>query len=176
MALSEFIDSIKSGKKAVTAVTVLGAAGLCLILLSSILPSGKDSDEKPEPAAVCEASGDFCTETENRLADFLRDIEGVGEVRVYLKVNGNEEYVYATEGRTSISENKTEEEEKYVMIGSSGEKSALVETVKAPGISGAVIACTGCGSAAVQENVYKAASAALGIPTSQIYVTKLKAD
>ena len=29
---------------------------------------------------------------------------------------------------------------------------------------------------AVQEKVYKAASAALGIPTSQIYVTKLKAD
>ncbi|MBQ8298204.1 MAG: hypothetical protein IJX77_10530 [Ruminococcus sp.] len=176
MAIRDLIGSFRSDKKALTAVTVLGAAGLVLIMLSSLLP-GDSGDEEKKPAAENSASAqseDFCADTERRLTDFLRNIEGVGEVQVYLTISGDEEYVYATEGKTSISENKTEEEHSYVMIGGSGSKTALVETVRSPEITGAVIACSGCDSAAVQEKVYKAVSTALGIPTSQIYVTKLK--
>ena len=175
MAIRDFFSSMKSDKKALTAVTVLGAAGLCLIMLSSLLPGDdKKAEEKSEPQTTASVSADFCGETERRLTEFLKNIEGVGEVKVYLNVSGDEEYIYATEGKTSISENKTEEERSYVMIGGSGSKTALVETVKAPEITGAVIACSGCDSAAVQEMVYKAVSTALDIPTSQIYVTKLK--
>lgn len=176
MAIHDLINSIKTDKKALTVVTVLGAVGLCLIMLSSFLPDNSKKNEKKTEtqASVSNVSEDYCLDTEKRLAEFLKNIEGVGEVRVYLTVNGEEEYVYATEGKTSISENKKEEERKYVMIGGSSDKTALVETVKSPKINGAVIACSGCDSAAVQEKIYKAVSTALDIPTSQIYVTKLK--
>lgn len=178
MSIRDLLNSMKSDKKALTAVTVLGAAGLCLIMLSSLLPGDgkeKDKTENNEPQIAATADSEvFCVETEKRLTEFLKDIEGVGDVKVYLTVEGDEEYVYATEGKTSISENKTEEERKYVMIGGSSDKTALIETVKAPEICGAVVACTGCDSAAVQEEVYKAVSTALDIPTSRIYVTKLK--
>lgn len=175
MAIRELIKSMRTDKKALTAVTVLGAAGLCLIMLSSILPDDNDKKEKKaEPQSVSSVSESYCLDTEKRLTEFLQNIEGVGEVEVYLTVSGEEEYVYATEGKTSISENKTEEERKYVMIGGSSDKTALVETVKAPEISGVVIACSGCDSAVVQEKIYKAVSTALDIPTSRIYVTKLK--
>ncbi|MCD8187331.1 MAG: hypothetical protein LUD57_01685 [Ruminococcus sp.] len=60
------------------------------------------------------------------------------------------------------------------MIGESGSKTALVETVNSPEIVGAVIACTGCDSAAVQEEIYKTVSTVLDLPTSKIYVTKLR--
>lgn len=177
MAICDLVKSMKSDKKALTAVTVLGVAGLLLILLSSLLP--EDSDKKSKTSAESQQlsldmSDSFCADTEKRLTEFLGNIKGVGDVRVYLTVSGDEEYVYATEGKTSISENKTEEERKYVMIGNSGEKTALVETVKSPQITGAVIACSGCDSAAVQEMIYEAVSTALNISTAHIYVTKLK--
>ena len=95
-------------------------------------------------------------------------------MKVYLTYEGEKEYVYAREGRTSVSENKKEEEYKYVMTGGSSDKTALVETVKLPEVKGAVIACSGSENAAVCQSVYKAAATALGIPTSCIYVTKLR--
>ena len=61
-----------------------------------------------------------------------------------------------------------------MMIGSGNEKSALVETIQTPVITGAVVACGGFDSPSVQEQIYRATSTALGIPTGQIYVTKLK--
>ncbi len=177
MAIRELFSSLKGDKKALAAVTLLGSAGLVLILISSLIP-GSSGDGKPSGRISAQqseiSSEDYCAATEQRLEEFLRNIDGVGEVRVYLTVNSGEEYVYATEGRSAVSENKKEEELQYVMIGGSSGKSALVEKVKAPQISGAVIACSGCDSAAVQEKVYKAVSAALNLPTSKIYVTKLK--
>jgi len=176
MAIRDLIGAVKNDKKALTAVTFLGAAGLCFVLISSLLPGDSKDEEKNQKLSeksASDLSSSYCEETEKRLTDFLKNIEGVGEVQVYLTVSGEEEYVYATEGKTSVSENKTEEEHKYVIIGTNGSKSALIETVNSPKIVGAVVACSGCSSPVVQEEIYRTVSTALGIPTSQIYVTKL---
>ena len=61
-----------------------------------------------------------------------------------------------------------------MMIGGGNGKSALIETVEVPEITGAVVACTGCDSPIVAERIYKAVSAALGIPSGKIFVTKLE--
>lgn len=176
MAIRDLIKSISGDKKMLTAVTIFGATGLCLIMLSSVMPKDSGNEKKSElsQTQASVSAEEYRIETEKRLTDFLENIEGVGEVKVYLTVGSEEEYVYATEGKTSKSDNKTEEELKYVMISESGSKSALIETVNTPEISGAVIACSGCGSASVQEEIYNAVSKALGISTSRIYVTKLK--
>lgn len=173
MGITDLKISLTENKKALKAVMVLGAAGLILIMLSSF--GNGDVDKKtPEINGDTVVSEQYREETESRLADFLRSIEGVGEVKVYLTVSGESEYVYATEGKKSIGENKTEEENKYVMIGTNGSKSALIETVNSPEITGAVIACTGADSPLVQEAVYKAVSTALGVSTGKVYVTKLR--
>ncbi|MCQ2459511.1 MAG: hypothetical protein MJ081_03955 [Ruminococcus sp.] len=88
-------------------------------------------------------------------------------------MNTDERYIYATENRISVSDDRREEEKSYVMTGNGGERKALVETVEIPNISGAVIACDGYDSAVVQERIYKAVSAALNLETGKIYVTKL---
>lgn len=173
MGITDLKISLTENKKALKAVMVLGAAGLILIMLSSF-GNGDEDKKKPEINGDTVVSEQYREETESRLADFLRSIEGVGEVKVYLTVSGESEYVYATEGKKSIGENKTEEENKYVMIGTNGSKSALIETVNSPEITGAVIACTGADSPLVQEAVYKAVSTALGVSTGKVYVTKLR--
>ncbi len=175
MEIAEKIRNMSKDKRMLTAVTILGIAGLVLIMISSLVPEKKKTDEL-EYKAVEEilSAEDYRSATEKRLEEFLGSIDGAGDVIVYLTVGSDERYVYATEGRRSKSENKTEEERKYVMIGSGSDKSALVETVETPAITGAVIACSGFDSPAVQEQIYRAVSAALGIPTGKIYVTKLK--
>ena len=144
MKLNELINKLVSGKKSAAIIVAAGTLGLCLIMISSLLP--KENKKIPEKSqAEAENVTDYCIETEKKLTDFLSRIDGVGKVNVLVTLNNREEYVYAKEGRKVISDNKTEEEEEYVMIGGSGEKSALIETVKTPEISGVVIACSGSG-------------------------------
>ena len=152
-------------------IVILGIAALMLILLSALIP--KNDTETLPPVQEEFDTEDYCCHVQQRLEEFLGNIEGVGRVSVLINVAGSQEYIYASEGRQSRSENKSEEETKYVMIGNGSEKSALVETVRMPEITGVVIACTG-DSPAVREQVYRTASAALGIPTTKIYVTKMK--
>ena len=150
---------------------ILGITALALILLSAIIP--KNSQDPPAPEQEEFSTEDFCARTEQRLEEFLEDIDGVGRVKVLVSVSGSQQYIYASEGRQSRSENKSEEETKYVMIGNGNDKSALVETVRTPEITGVVIACTG-DSPQVREQVYRTAAAALDLPTAKIYVTKMK--
>ena len=177
MEIPEKIKNMKSDRKMLTAVAVLGAAGLLLIMLSGFADGGKKSSSTAETSLTAGTSSEsYCTDTEKRLEEVLQRIDGAGEGRAFLKVGSEQRYVYATEGKKSVSDKKTEEEEKYVLIGGNGGKNALIETVEAPEIEGAVILCSGCGDPAVREQVYRAAAAALGIPTAKIYVGRLRAS
>ena len=175
MWIIDKIRAMDSRKRMTAAMTFCGSLGLLLILLSSVIPDKKS----PKPVTAEDVLGrseSYCEDTEKRLEDFLGSIDGAGEVRAFLKVGSEQRYVYATEGKKSVSDKKTEEEEKYVLIGGNGGKNALIETVEAPEIEGAVILCSGCGDPAVREQVYRAAAAALGIPTAKIYVGRLRAS
>lgn len=176
MEIADKLKSMKKDKKRVTVITALGICGLFLIMLSAVIPDDKESSAKEGTVQRAESvdTDGYCRETEQKLADFLSSIDGAGRVRVYLTVGSGERYVYAEEGRLSSSGDKTEEERKYVMTDGESGRSALVETVRCPEITGAVVACSGCGDPAVCEKIYKAVSAALDIPTGKIYVTKLE--
>ena len=174
MEIPEKFRKMSRDKKMMASVVVLCIAGLVLIMVSPLFSGGNRSSPAEPPVSFTEMSGEgYCTEIQQRLEEFLGSIEGAGEVRVFLKAGGEQRYVYATEGKKSISDNRTEAEEKYVMIGGTGGRSALVETVKAPEIEGAVVLCSGYDLPSVREQLYRAASAALGISTSKIYVAKL---
>ena len=172
MGITEKLKEIAGDKRSAAAIALLGAAGVVLLFLSGL----SDKDEKKVIAAekpYTDVAQSFCRENEERLEAFLEKIEGAGEVEVYLTAGSGERYIYASEEKHSESENNRTSEEKYVLIGGSS-REPLIETVKTPEIAGAVIICRGCGSPVVEERMYKAASAALGIPTADIYVTIMK--
>lgn len=177
MGILEKFSGWRNDKRLTAAITVLGIGGLVLIMISSLIPDKKETAPAASKASYTSVSAEsYCRDTEARLESFLRQIEGAGEVRVYLTVGTDLRYIYATEDKLSRSDTKTEEEEKYVMVGNGSEKSALIETVEAPAVMGAVVACTGADSPAVQEKIYLTVSAALDLPTAKIYVTKLKGE
>ncbi|MDE5862683.1 MAG: hypothetical protein K2K16_06880 [Ruminococcus sp.] len=175
MEVAEKFRDLPKDKKLLAVVMFLGIAGLIFIMLSAVIPDGKNT----ETVGYSEENGvnsteNFRIDTEKRLEEFLKNIDGAGDVKVCITVATDQRYVYATEGKRNQSGNTTEEEKKYVIIGNGSEKTALVETVQPPAITGAVVACSGYDSPAVQEQIYKATSAVLGISTGKIYVTKLK--
>ena len=175
MEVAEKFRDLPKDKKLLVVVMFLGIAGLIFIMLSAVVPDGKsDTETGYSVENGADSAERYRIDTERRLEEFLSNIDGAGNVKVCITVATDERYVYATEGKRNQSGNTTEEEKKYVIIGNGSEKTALVETVQPPAITGAVVACSGYDSPAVQEQIYKATSAVLGISTGKIYVTKLK--
>lgn len=165
MHIADYFKKIPMNK----VIVIAGALGMILIMVSSFIP---EDEENSDTEKTSYSYSDYLSETENRLGDFLESMEGVGNVKIMITLEGGEFYIYAREGKTSVSESKTETDENYVMSGR--EKTPVLETVNNPEIKGAVIACEGASDPAVKQNIYNAVSKALGIPTANIYVTELK--
>lgn len=160
------LKELLSSKYGAAAAIALGAAGMLLILFS-----GGSEDEILETAAETDSEwSGYRAEIEAELEDILSSIEGVGSVNVMVTVGSSEEYVYAQ----SSSRNNDKEEQDYVIIKNGSKEGALVKRVKAPSVTGVVIVCDGGASSKVCERVYNAVTAALGIPSSRIYVTEMR--
>lgn len=172
MELKERLRQFLGSKRGSTVITVVGASALLLIMLTELKPEVREEQPAKRESAAAYADS-YCAETERRLAAFLEHVEGAGEVEVYLSVAGGEEYEYAEESRSSRTDNKKEEERKYVIVSGEGGKTALIERVRTPEITGAAILCSGGGEPEVQERIYRAVSAALELPTTKIYVTRI---
>ncbi len=153
-------------------IVLLGILGMGCILLSDFLIPDREETELPEPETVSETPEEYRLRIQEELSVMLASIAGVGRTEVLVTVEGSEEYHYATEGDSLVSEEQVKNRSTYVTIGgSSGE--ALVESVTHPPITGVVVACEGGDRSTVQESVYNAVSVACGISTAKIYVTRL---
>lgn len=173
MGLGKKVREMVKERKWAVFMTVCGVTGMLLIMISSLVPD-RDNINESQAAENHIKVEDYSLTLERRLSDFLCKIDGAGEVRVYISIGSSERYVYATEGRQSRSDNKSDEEEKYVIIGSGSERNALIETVENPKITGAVVLCSGGDSSVVCERIYNAVSAVLNLPIGRIYVSKLR--
>ena len=114
----------------------------------------------------------YAHDMENQLKRILEKIDGVGKADVMVTVVGTEEYIYAEEEKIKTGENDSSEEKQYVIIGSNGDKQALLKKIVSPEISGVVIICEGGDSNIIKERVYNTISAVLNISSQKIYVTK----
>ncbi|MBQ8960804.1 MAG: hypothetical protein IJ071_06250 [Ruminococcus sp.] len=175
MEIANRLRELLKNRSGTAIVVLLGGAGLLLILLSSLFPGASPKEEPDQPSAEITAE-EYRLSAEARLEEFLGGIEGAGQVKVCLTVGSGQRRVYASEDKVSRSADRTEEERKYVIVGGNSERSALVEKVELPEITGAAVLCTGGGSPVVQERIYKAVTAVLGLPAGRIYVTELKEE
>lgn len=159
---------------------------LFFVVAALIFFSGEEKKTEPKGEEPVDTAR-YLEESERRLTEVLEQMSGVGAVRVYLTLESGEEKIYATESRTNQQsrssmtdgsgdkslENNAEGEETYLVLrGSGGEETPILLKTMEPKIRGAVILCEGGEDPAIREKVLKAASAALNISSSKIYVTK----
>ncbi|MBQ3565764.1 MAG: hypothetical protein IJA12_01165 [Oscillospiraceae bacterium] len=165
---------LKGGK--VKIIVFVGLLGILLIFLSEITgikETGESENADIQNKVSTCAYEDYAQDMEKRLEKILSKIKGVGKAEVMVTVSGTEEYIYAQEEKIKNGEKDFSTENEYVLIGSGGEKQALLKKVVNPQISGIVIICEGGDSNIVKERVYSSVSAAFEISPSHIYVTKL---
>jgi len=148
--------------------------GILLIFISEFTQGEKSEKKENQTVSGNHSYESYADDTEKRLREILEKIEGVGKAEVMVTIVGTEEYIYAQEEKVKNGKDDFSSESEYVLIGSGGEKQALLRKVMNPQINGIVVICEGGDSNIVKERIYNSVSAVFNISASQIYVTKLK--
>ena len=119
---------------------IIGAAAILLIFISSYV-NFDFLQQKPTAAAYSE-------ELRERLLDIVSEIDGVGEVKVFLTMDNSGENVYLTNTDT---------------------KTKSIE----PTVRGVVIVCDGGDDPIVVDRVMGAVTRSLSVSSDRVYITKL---
>lgn len=178
-ARAAFEQLLHSGK-GTKWIVLLGAIGIGLIFLSSVLPKKSE----PQQSVYSEFSNEAYTAMlEERLCDIVSQITGAQHVSVMLTLESGVERVYAnqlkrsadltqdeTDGGSLKKQNDTTEESYIMVEDENGNKTALLLTSLTPNVGGVVIVCDGGDNPGVQENVRESVKTVLNISGSRVCV------
>ena len=151
-----------------------GLEGLLGAVLMLLPTGGKaqtsgDSSELPGETYSLE-------ETEQRMAEVLGTIDGVGRVRIMLTLRAGSSLRLAEDSSLSDSTGGQTKQEKQVLTVNrgSGRQEVVVTQQLYPTYQGAVVVCEGAGSSSVRLAVVNAVSVLTGLSSDRISVVKWK--
>lgn len=146
-------------------VLLVMAAGAVLLLL----PAGRQSAPEEREAAGQEEGSSFeLDEFEKKLAQVLSQIEGAGEAKVVLTLDGGSRQVLA---RNQDREGDGGGSSTVVTVGKgSGTQEVVPLQTVAPQFRGALVVCPGGGDAQVRLRLIEAVSALTGLGANRISV------
>ncbi|PWM38715.1 MAG: hypothetical protein DBX52_06495 [Clostridiales bacterium] len=136
-------------------IPLMVAAGIFFMLQPA-------KEKNQQTVASVNMDQQFVSDTESRVAEMLKSVEGAGECRVTITLasGGKKEYV-------------REEGNVLVITDKDGNQSAIVARESAPEIAGVTIASKGAGSVTVRNNIIESVSTVLGIGTNKICVVSM---
>jgi stage III sporulation protein AG len=172
-------------KKGSMILLIIGFAGIALIVISQLWPSGSTSTNTSSSATI--TTGEYESQIESELKNIVGQIDGVGRVQVMVTAESGVQYVYEqtqkdtndqtvnsqSDGSTQSEENTDNEQDPVIMENGSGGQQPLIKTELQPMIMGVVIVCDGGDNPVVQENITNTVATALDIPTNHISVNKM---
>ena len=149
--------------QAVLLVIIVGAALL-------LLPSGeRDSPDNREPPAQEEGTAFDLEAFEKKLAQVLSQVEGAGDVRVVLTLDGGSRQMLA---RNQERDRDGGGSSTVATVGrGSGNQEVVPLQVMAPRFRGALVVCPGGGNAQVRLRLVEAVSALTGLGADRISIS-----
>lgn len=145
-------------------VLLIMAVGAVLLLL----PTGERGSPQEEAPAREEESAFDLEAFERKLEKTLSQVEGAGETRVILTLEGGSRQVLA---RNQDREGDGGTSNTVVTVGrGSGQQEAVPIQTVAPEFRGALVVCPGGGSAATRLRLIEAVSALTGLGSDRIAV------
>ena len=148
--------------------------GFLILLLGvglMLLPTGDGAkQEAPSTTEISEP-----VSLEDRLAQILSRMEGVGKTEVMLTWEVGEQTLYETKEDSLISDTSEQfRREPVIITDSTRQEQGLIQQVISPVYRGAIIVCQGGGSPAVKLAIVEAVSDVTGLSADKITVLKMK--
>ena len=149
------------------------AVGLVLLagLLLLLLPTGKSSGQERQTSDDTQLYS--LEETEQRMAQLLGRMSGVGRVQVMLTLKNGPELELAEDADDTDRDGELRRQREPVTLNrGSGYQDVVVTRETYPVYLGAVVVCQGAGSGGVRLAVTEAVAALTGLPADRITVVQ----
>lgn len=172
-------------------IVILAITIVAINYIWNVDETSKSSNEVPEAensnSVVQVSSESTYDENEEKLANILSNIAGVGKVKVLLTYSQTSTYVplynenlresNTTEtdssgGSRTVAESDSEKEVIY-KEDNSGNREPVTQSIISPKIEGAIITAEGADNAEVKSAIVQAVEAATGLATHKIQVFKM---
>ena len=143
--------------------------GLALMVIppkysESVQPGQSVPEEKKEEEGVSE-----------KLAWILSQVDGAGDVKVFLTIAAGEEILYQTDDDSSFSTDSSSTQVKTVtVINAQRDENGLVKQTNPPVYKGAIIVCQGADDPQIQLAIVSAVAKVTGLGADRISVLKMK--
>lgn len=152
--------------------------------INNHIPTDTDKDYSETKSTV----SPYTEYWENKLEDALREVEGVGKVKVLINLSQSEQKVVEKDGPEVYSETteadaaggsrvagETRIEKNTVyMADDRGQDVPYVVMTIAPDVEGVVVIAQGAGARSVQENIIEAIQVLFDIDANKIKIVKMK--
>lgn len=184
-----------NNKKKIENILVFIVILIITIVAINYIWNGEKTEQSSNTVPEAEGSNDVVQVSENisydeneeKLANILSNIAGVGKVKVLLTYSQTSTYVPiynenlresnttetdSTGGSRTVSESDSEKEVIY-KEDSSGNQEPVTQSIISPQIEGAIITAEGADNAEVKTNIVQAVEAATGLATHKIQVFKM---
>lgn len=149
-------------------VAMILFAGLVLMMLPSGNDSGRTEQEKQEEIYSL-------AQTEHRLEEILKNMQGVGQVDVMLTLKSGTTLELAKDSSLSIRGEETKRESDVVTIsGGGGSEEVVITQQRYPLYQGAVVVCEGGSNSSVRLAVIEAVSVLTGLGSDRISIVQWK--
>ena len=178
-------------KVGITRLVILVLAGIFLLVLS--LPEGRTSDtgesrkETGKEDIALLAMQQYAKKQEEKTAEILSRVEGIGDVKVMLTLSSSEEKITlqnsdmtedtseeADKAGGSRKQEKQESKQESVLVQKEGEESPYVVQINSPSIEGVVVVAEGVDSSRMKTEIIEAIQALFPIEPHKIKVMKME--
>lgn len=190
-------DSDENNKKKIENLVFFVILLIATIVMINYIWNGKKSSNKTltntagkQLAMTDNSSSTSIKDSENleqKLESILSQIQGVGEVQVFINYSESSETVamYNENTKTSTTEEtdtsggtrkveSKDSQKELVYQEENGEKTPIIQKTIQPKIEGAIITAKGASNATVKTNIVQAVEAATGLATHKIQVFEMK--
>ena len=170
--LSDKIKKLNLDRKT-KIIIVIGFSLIFLLLISEMDFSQEENKDEYKELS----DEEYCLYLEEKIKEFVENIDGAGRTEVIITLAETTEYIYATDNKdvkknNSNSDDSTLEKDYVIIENNNNDEGLLIKTIE-PKVRGIAISCEGGNNAEVQQQIYSAIEAILDINTSNISISKL---
>lgn len=166
MALKNLKETVLTGLKQYKFVVLLVLLGVVLLLF----PQSANQEE----VHISQETSNILT-VEQQLGNVLSNVDGAGQVLVFLSQASGEEVLYQTDEKYHTSVETSDREISTVTVSGTGrEESGLIRQINPPSYLGAIVVCQGADNNTVRLAIVEAVSRATGLGADKISVLKMR--
>lgn len=153
---------------------ILILVGLLLAVIAVPVEEKEEPEDMREPDVPAQAEQqetDYEIRMEQKLEELLKNVEGVGQVRVMLTFQGSGEKIVEKDRTSALEESR--EETVYEEHGNS-ERMPYVTSEINPKVDGVLVIAQGGGNSRIRQEILEAAQALFGVDAHKIKIMKME--